>query len=1089
MSSDEKVVDDRPLLRERIVALAHGRDNIVVVAEVLNRREASRISQKPHVKSCCDRSVSRWLLWASVFFAAACFAQSAVPVKNQSEPSSGLSSGLLNDFFHTAWTEENGAPANIWSFAQTTDGYLWMGTTNGLYRFDGTQFERYEPQVGAFPDPNIYSLLADSDGGLWISYQSEGLSFLKNNRLTNFGAREGLPPGSIIQMALDRQGDGWAASLHGLLHLRNGHWDVVGAESGYSAPFAHEVMASRDGTIWADMDDRLFYLSPGDHLFRSYKAPWTVHIAELADGSVLVSPWDRWVMPGHVPFLAPGQMQSNMPRLPDRSPGNGSGIMSPYMFAASDGSIWSASQGDGLTRFPDTGWLSKKNTSPQDAAAQFTHADGLTSDTILAIFEDREGNIWVSTNNGLDRFRKANIHRIPLALRNRRIAFRIAADSHDGVWGISQAIEPLLHLNEGILDRVLPAVGGICLYRDPIDGFWVCELGKVTRIVGGTAISIPFPPEVTPAAFWHARAITLDGAGDAWVSINPDGVYRLHNRSWQHFAAPAGSHGLMALSLWTDSSQRVWIGYVRNQVVLVDGKRVSAFSTAEGLALGSVTAFGGRQGQVWVGGDRGLAILQGDRFHMVLTSDRDKVTQISGIVEMENGDLWLNQASGLAHIPASEIGLKLKDQAHIVRYEIFDHRDGMPGRPKQQEQIPSAVLSKDGRIWVVGYEGIAWIDPAHIHRNPLPPSVSIQRLIIDGHAYDPSRQINLPAGSSNIQINYTALSLSIPERVQFRYRLEGIDKDWQEVFGRRTAFYTNLGPGRYQFRVIASNNDGVWNLTGATADFSIAPFFYQSLWFKVLCALAAAAILFSLYLFRLKQVTAHLRETLGARMSERERIARELHDTLLQGFQGLILRFQAVVPEVQNEQAGKKLESVLDRADAVLLEGRQRVRNLRSEDTTINELSSRLADFGNGLAQDSTVFIRLLVEGTAQPLNPIVSDEIYSIGREALTNAFQHSKANRIEVDLTYSSDSLTLRIRDDGVGIDPQIVSGGRAGHWGLKGMRERAHAVGGKLSIWSTPGSGTEIELVLPARLAYLRSRQAAGLTWIRRAVRAWW
>ena len=975
------------------------------------------------------------------------------------------------------------------SIAQTTDGYLWLATANGLYRFDGVRFERYEPQVGAFPNPDIGSLLADSDGGLWISYRYEGLSYLKNNSLTDFGAREGLPPGRIIQIALDRQGGVWAANHHGLLNLRNGHWNVVGAESGYSAHLAHEVMASRDGTIWAAAGDTVFYLSPGNQLFHSYKAPWEVHIAELADGSVWVSPWDRWVMPGHVPFLAPGQKPIALPRLPGRSPANGAGVMSPYMFAASDGSIWSASQGNGLTRFPNTAWLLDKNTSVQDAAAQFTHADGMTSDTIFVIFEDRESNIWISTNEGLDRFRKANVHRVPLAIRNGRIALTIAADSHNGVWAISHAVEPLAHLDEGIIDRFLPAVGGVCLYRDPIEGFWVCEAGKITKIVGGKAIAFPFPSEVTPAAFWRARAITVDATGDTWVSIGANGVYRLHDGSWQHFAGPADSLGFPALSLWTDSDKRVWIGYSRNQVVLVDGNRVSAFSTSEGLALGDVTAFGGRQGQIWVGGEKGLAILQGDRFHMILTGDSDKFTQISGIVETENGDLWLNQANGLAHIPASEIGLKLKDQAHIVQYEIFDHRDGMPGRPKPQEQVPSAVLSKDGRIWVAGYEGIGWIDPAHIHRNLLAPLVSIQRLIIDGHAYDPSRQIDLPAGSSNIQINYAALSLSIPERVQFRYRLEGIDKGWQEVGGRRTAFYTNLGPGRYQFHVLASNNDGVWNLTGAKANFSIAPFFYQSLWFKVLCALAAAGILFSLYLFRLRQVTAHLRETLGARLSERERIARELHDTLLQGFQGLILRFQAVVPEVQNEQAGKKLESVLDRADAVLLEGRQRVRNLRSEDTTINELSSRLVDFGNGLAQGSTIFFRLLVEGTAQPLNPIVSDEIFSIGREVLTNAFQHSKANRIEADLTYSSDSLTLRIRDDGVGIDPEIVSGGRTGHWGLQGMRERAHTVGGKFSIWSTAGAGTEIELVLPARLAYLRSRPRSGLTWIRRAMRAWW
>jgi signal transduction histidine kinase len=268
----------------------------------------------------------------------------------------------------------------------------------------------------------------------------------------------------------------------------------------------------------------------------------------------------------------------------------------------------------------------------------------------------------------------------------------------------------------------------------------------------------------------------------------------------------------------------------------------------------------------------------------------------------------------------------------------------------------------------------------------------------------------------------------------------------------------------------ASRGDGGWSDTGATTEFVIAPAFYQTWWFKTLYAVAALGSLWLIYLVRLRRATAQVQQQLGARMEERERIARELHDTLLQGFQGLMLRFQAVMKMLPaQEPAYQMMESVLDRADEVLLEGRQSVRDIREEGTTGAELAATLVQCGEELAREHASFFSLTIVGEAQAVGPVVFDELCRIGREALINAFRHAHAMKIEVEIIYNESGLCLRIRDDGEGIDEAILSKGRSGHWGLSGMRERARKIGAKLDIWSNPGAGTEIELRISAELAY--------------------
>ena len=336
-------------------------------------------------------------------------------------------------------------------------------------------------------------------------------------------------------------------------------------------------------------------------------------------------------------------------------------------------------------------------------------------------------------------------------------------------------------------------------------------------------------------------------------------------------------------------------------------------------------------------------------------------------------------------------------------------------------------------------------------------------------------EVPLPMHTTNVRIAYSAASLTIPERVRFRYRLSGLEREWQDVGDRREAIYTNLGPGNYSFHVIASNNDGVWNETGATLAFTIAPAFYQTQWFIALCVLLCLVILRLLYMIRIRQVSTQVRGRLEERLAERERIARELHDTLLQSVQGLVLRFRAAVIRLpQQEPARQALEQALDRADGVLAEGRDRVKDLRSSPGGDLDLPQAITALGEELAIEDGPHFKATVEGSARALHPIVREELMFIAREALTNAFHHAAARQIEVEMSYGEDELRIRIRDDGKGIDTDVLrDGGKAGHWGLLGMRERAQKIRATLTIWSKAGAGTELDVRTPAHMAYQRRK----------------
>jgi signal transduction histidine kinase len=375
--------------------------------------------------------------------------------------------------------------------------------------------------------------------------------------------------------------------------------------------------------------------------------------------------------------------------------------------------------------------------------------------------------------------------------------------------------------------------------------------------------------------------------------------------------------------------------------------------------------------------------------------------------------------------------------------------------------------------------GVAVIDPRHIPKNLVAPTVEIQGVQADGATLAPESPLRLPSKTRILKLSFVALSLTEPQRIQFRYKLDGFDGEWHNPTGERQATYTNLPPREYKFRVMASNNDGVWNETGTVLDFSIAPAYYQTTWFRLSCFACFALLLWALHQLRLRQQAREFNMRLEERIGERTRIARDLHDTLLQGFHGLLLRFQTVYALLPGrpEEAKQSLASAIDQAAETITEGRDAVQDLRSSTVETNDLAVAIRALAEELSAggtnpNATVF-QIEVEGRPRNLHPLLRDEVYRIAAEALRNAFRHAQAGQIEVELQYDEMQLRLRIRDNGKGIEPKVLSEeGRAGHFGLHGMRERAKLAGGKLTVWSEHDSGTEVELVIPAATAYVTS-----------------
>ena len=970
----------------------------------------------------------------------------------------------VSQYAHTAWKVRDGfAKDQLTGIAQTPDGYLWLGTTMGLWRFDGVKATPWQPPGGQrLPSDQIRDLLETRDGTLWIS-TLRGLASWRDGRLTQYPELSGR---MVNQLLEDHEGTIWLGlAVPGqLCAVRGGKIRCEGEK--FLGNSAWALFEGRKGELWVSSQTAVWRWRPGTP--KQFAFPRGVHrvdsFVETDDGTLLLA------SDNGMEKLSDGEIRSFA------LPGVNGQFSAEYSLRSSDGSLWIGT-GSGLLHVH------------QGRTDAFRAADGLSSDSVTGrIFEDREGNIWAGTLGGLDRFRA---YAIPTIGTNEGLSsaysWAVEATPDGGLWlatagGLDRWRNGHVTVYTGQRaqgrDKAEHASGEPQSFGLDNQGrLWVSGVDGLLIFESGRFVHVPGVPG------GHINAIVEGADGCAWISQIEQGLLGVASRGaavervpWARF----GEKLLGAQALLADPARGgLWLGFYEGEVAyLKDGQIRASYNASSGLGGGPVSQLRfDSLGAVLAATEGGLSRIKDGRIETLNARNGLPCDGVHWSMEDDNHDVWVYMPCGLARIERSEWRAWVNDSRHIIRTMIFDISDGVRDIGLIGSYGPHVARSPDGKIWFANPDGVSVIDPHHLQFNTIPPPVHVESVAADGKEYDVSDGLRLPPHAHDLSIDYTALSLAVPEKVHFKVKLEGQDNDWRELVNVRHVEYTNLAPRNYRFRVLACNNSGVWNQTGDSFEFSIAPAYYQTIWFKMLCAAAFLALLWALYLFRLQQLRHQFTIGMEARVNERTRVARELHDTLLQSFQGAVFQFQAARKLLLRnaDNTLQVMDEAIQAAEEGITEGRAAIQDLRPEPAAQRDLPELLNASGHELAgaqqpDGHSPSFSVFVEGKQQTLPPMLQDEVYRISREVIRNAFAHAAASRIEVEIRYDRDQLRVRVRDDGKGIDSKVLEeGGQPGHWGISGMRERAQRIGARLDFWSEMSAGTEVQLTIPGAIAY--------------------
>ena len=976
----------------------------------------------------------------------------------------------LTQYLHTSWRIQDGsAPAGMFTVAQTSDGFLWFSNYSpAIYRFDGVRFlPRHFPYKGGSSN-KVFKVFGDRAGGLW-AVGSREIAYLKDGVVASDFQLDGFS--SFQNVSEDPDGSLWvvraAANISdsALCHVVDGNAKCFGKAEGVPISPIDSISADGKDGFWLGGQTALVHWRDGasetypiEALRSNVGQHGVVSVALGPDGTVWVG------MLAEGPGLGLGQLKEGVVKPFVTPTFDGSKVEVFAMTFDRDGNLWVASRGKGLYRIHG------------DVVDHYGRTDGLSSDSVNLLFEDREGILWAATSNGIDSFRDPRV------------------TTFSALEGLGK-----------------DAAAGVLASRD--GSIWVANDGSLDRIANGNISSLR-----TGAGLPGHQVASLleDRAGNLWVGVD-DSLYVLKDGRFQRIAGLDHKPLGLVVAITEDNDGNIWAacaGSPRKLVRIRDLEVREEFPTSQvpaartlapdpqgGIWIATTTGDFARfrngavekfalnlkgnpylrrivanaDGSVLAASEEGLIGLRQSKVQRMTTENGLPCSAVFSFVEDKEKRWWLYTECGVLELADSELQRWWSDPGAVVQTHLYDRLDGaQPNAP----YFNSAAYSPDGRVWFPNGQVVQMVDPSRLSRKAPPAPTYIESVIVDRREFAATGNLELGPQPRDLQIDYTSPAFTIPQKVKFRYRLDPFDSDWHDAGTRRQAFYTDLPPGRYTFRVIAANSDGVWNETPAKLDFSIAPAYFQTNWFRALCAALFLAMLWIAYRLRVRHLQRRFETTLEARVGERTRIARELHDTLLQSFHGLMYRFQAVLMLLPGEpvKARQVLEGAVDQASQAITEGRDAVQGLRASATETNDLADAIREVAAEASNGAAASVRIHVEGTPRKLHPIVRDEVFRIADEALRNARRHANAKQVEVEIRYDVREFRLRVRDDGAGIDPAVLeAGGREGHFGLRGMRERAQAVGGKLRLWSALDTGTEIELIIPGSRAYAASVSA--------------
>ena len=933
------------------------------------------------------------------------------------EPSTPLAS-----YGRQTWMMENGLPQNtVQALVQTRDGFVWLGTEVGLVQFDGNGFQVFDKNsTPALPGNDVRCLLETRDGALWIG-TSEGLARWKDGAVTAFTTKDGLPGNGVNSLILDSDGSIGIETPEGGASYKDGRLSRLNVE------------------------------------LECFWCPFTVGHVSLPNGS--------WAgATATILTLGHGGNKETQIHVGRELPGN----KIQRLLADRQGALWIGTNG-GLVRWVD-GTLQRMSVT-----------DPLATASVLALIEDSEGNLWVGTETG-------GLH----ILRDQR--FRT------------------IGAREGLSSDATTAV-----VEDKAETLWVGTNGSglnAMRSSAGAPVAKTAPAKTYTVRDGLLSDVVLSLAaapnGDLWVGT-PDGLNRIRRGKVDAFTSADGLPDDFIRSLLADVDGSLWIGTrrglthwtfkagselagARMETITQDnglgsnlvgamardlkgdlwvatfaglsrlhGGTITNYTTASGLSSNVITALEPRaNGTLLIGTqDHGWNLWDGQRFtaqtHDSSTQANLDRTTIHAILDDGIGHLWFATANGIARCDCAGAAIQRTQCSHWIE---FGAADGLRSRETATNSHPSAWRTRDGHLWFATPKGLVEVDPAHFPVNTVAPPVALERFAVDD-LVQPLRGaasvVEIPAGHVHFQFDYAGLSFAAPQKVRYRYKLEGFDRDWTEAGTRRSAYYTNIPPGRYTLRVQAANNDGVWSTEGASLTFVLRPHFYQTIWFYALLLAAVAGLIVLLLRLRLRRAEGEFRAVLG----ERNRIAREIHDTLAQGYVGISVQLE-VLAELLRHKKTEAAEKHLDLTRGYVREGladaRQSIWALRSQDSGETTLPVRFrrmveAESGHGLEAKFSIF------GAYRAMSPGTEQEFLRVAQEAIHNVKKHAGAKHLFVQLEYGPEEIALEVRDDGrgFGAEQELLPG----HYGMTGMKERAAAIGGRLEVTSELGAGTTVRL----------------------------
>jgi signal transduction histidine kinase/ligand-binding sensor domain-containing protein len=976
---------------------------------------------------------------------------------------------LISQYAHTVWRTQDGFPRGPHMITQTSDGYVWIAGS-GLLRFDGVTMTPVLPQKSFPTESGINWLLGSRDGSLWMGTY-RGLYRRKDGEAFS----SPIKTGGVESILEDHDGAIWVTRTR-VGGVEGSLCRIVGSDlkcyakdksDGNPASFGTSLAEDRSGNIWfgCQMLCRWNGSSISHYLQEQIDHPSGDGVVGLAAGaadSVFVA------MDGVGPGLGV-RRYSNGSFTSYVVPGfDGATVRAVALLLDRDQTLWVGTESQGLYHVHD------------GHADHYGAAQGLTGDEVRSIYQDREGDLWITTDKGVDVFRDVPIVSFSSTEGlNGGDPSAVLARKDNSLWvGLKGALA-LIRPDSISLTTMAdghPIQDVYALFEDHLGQVWlginrtvmVHQLGKFSEIKGQDGHRLDSIAKIF--------SFTEDIDGNIWAIGYDDPKHIIHllrirDRRVQE-DINIGSLLPRAHFLGADPAGGIWIGTVDGKLAHYQNGAANIVSNGRSGAL-SVEMYSfavDSAGVVWGASTEGLYRWDRGRLSVMDSHNGLPCSGITAALIDDSGSLWLDSAKcGYLRISAADLASWAAHPEAQVTATSLGALDGAdPGWNGDRIQ-PSAAKSPDGRLWFVGLSSLQMIDPGRSYKNRTPPPVHVERLVADGKTFSPASPISLPPLTRDIHIDYTALSFVLPQRMGFRYILEGRDKGWQDPGLRRQAFYSDLQPGTYRFRVIASNNDGVWNETGATLDFKVAAAWYQTIWFRALCLVAGLLLLWAIYRLRVRRIAGAIKARFDERLAERTRIARDLHDTFLQTIQGSKLvaddALSASTDLSHMRQAMEKLSAWLGRATE---EGRAALNSLRTSPTEVNDLADAFRRALEECRSHSSMEVSLQVSGQIQEMHPIVRDEVYRIGYEAIRNACVHSQATQLRVELSYAQD-LSLRISDNGAGIDPDIMHRGKPGHFGLQGMRERAARVVGKFSVESSAGSGTAISLTVPGGIIY--------------------